>query len=94
MVIDISTESGLSRVCARDFATHHEHMENGHGLRNFLLVVVGLVAVGAIAWWLISSVLGVVFYLIVGAVIGGTAVYLGGKARRAIGSESRRQINR
>jgi hypothetical protein len=66
-------------------------MENGHGLRNFLLVLVGLVIAGVVAWWVIKALLGVFFYVLVGAAIVGGGMYLYGKAKRSLaGGDSRR----
>ena len=59
-------------------------MENSHALRNLVLGVVGLIVVGAIAWWVIKVLIGLVFYLIVGAAVIGGGAYLYGRARRSL----------
>jgi uncharacterized membrane protein SirB2 len=69
-------------------------MENSHGLRNFLLALVGLVVVGAIAWWLISHLITIIIYIAVGALVVGGGIYLVGKARRSINGGGHRSIRR
>jgi hypothetical protein len=68
-------------------------MENSHGFRNFLLLVAGLFVVGVVGWWLIHALIGVFFYILVGAVVVGGAVFLYGRAKRAV-TGGRRQIHR
>ncbi|HWB35576.1 MAG TPA: hypothetical protein VHA75_06075 [Rugosimonospora sp.] len=68
-------------------------MGESHGLRNFLLLVVGLFVVGVIGWWLLKAIIGVLFYILVGAVVVGGAIFLYGRAKRALGG-GRRQIGR
>ncbi|HYS35006.1 MAG TPA: hypothetical protein VEO01_05105 [Pseudonocardiaceae bacterium] len=60
-------------------------MNNGHGLRNLVLTVLGLIVVGALAWWLIKALIGLLLYAIVGALLVGGGLYLYGKAKRSIG---------
>jgi uncharacterized membrane protein len=69
-------------------------MENGHFLRNALLLVVGLAVAGMVAVWAIKAFIGVIFYILVGALIVGGGVYLYGRAKRAIRGDNRRPINR
>jgi hypothetical protein len=59
-----------------------------------ILPVVGLVLVGMLAIWAIHVVLGLLSYIIVGALVVGAGVYLYRRARRAIGSgaSGRRRI--
>ena len=59
-----------------------------------VLPLVALVALGAVAVWVIHSLLGVFFYLLIGAAVAGGAVYLYGKAKRAVapGTRNRRRI--
>jgi hypothetical protein len=72
-----------------------ELMENGHFLRNALLFVVGLAVLGMIAVWAIKAFIGLIFYILVGALVVGGGVYLYGRAKRAIRGERRRPpINR
>ncbi len=66
-------------------------MENSHGFRNFLLVVVGLFVAGVVGWWLLTTLIHVFFYILVGAVLVGGAIFLYGRAKRAI-TGGRRQI--
>ena len=74
-------------------AAHDGDMENGHGLRKFLMVVVGLFVAGFIAWWLIRVLFSVAIYLIIGAVVVGGGVYLYGRAKRSL-TGGRRRIGR
>jgi uncharacterized membrane protein SirB2 len=69
-------------------------MENGHFLRNAVLTIGGLVVAGVVAWWLIAALFHVVFYILVGAIVVGGAMYLYGKAKRSIRGGRRRSINR
>jgi len=68
-------------------------MENSHGFRNFLLIVVGLVLVGVLGWALIKLVFSLFFYILVGAVLVGGGIYLYGRAKRAV-TGGRRGIGR
>ena len=60
----------------------------------FILTLVGLVIVGAIAVWLLGHLLTVAFYLLVGALVVGGAVYVVGRVRRSLNSGSYRRITR
>ncbi|UWP84801.1 hypothetical protein [Dactylosporangium fulvum] len=51
-----------------------------------IAVVVGLFVAGAIAFWLFKALLGVLFYLVVGALVVGGAVWLYGRAKRSLGT--------
>jgi hypothetical protein len=64
-------------------------MKNSHPLLTIVLGVVGLIVVGAIAWVVIKALLGLLFYLIVGAVVVGGAVYLYGKTKGSITGRGR-----
>ena len=59
-----------------------------------ILPVVGLVVVGMLAIWAIHLVLGLLSYIIVGALVVGAGVYLYRRARRAVGpgASGRRRI--
>ena len=63
-------------------------------MRIVLLSVVGLVIVGLVAWWLIKLLLGVVLYLLVGALVIGGGVYLYHRAKNALTGSGQRWINR
>lgn len=63
----------------------------GRFLAGTVAVVFGLFVVGAIAIWLFKALLGAAFYLIVGAVVVGGAVWLYGRARRSLSPGSRNQ---
>ena len=69
-------------------------MENGHFLRNTLLLIVGLAVAGFIAVWAIKLFFGAIFYILVGALVVGGGVYLYGRAKRAIRGGRRPPINR
>jgi hypothetical protein len=51
-----------------------------------LLPVVGLVLVGMLAIWAIHVVLGLLWYIIVGALVAGAGLYLYRRAKRAVRS--------
>jgi len=57
-----------------------------------VLPLVGLVVVGALAIWLFKVLLGLVVYLIVGALVVGGGVYLYRRARRAVGPGTRTRL--
>lgn len=63
----------------------------GRFLAGTVAVVVGLFVVGAIAVWLFHALLGALFYLIVGALVVGGAIWLYGKTRRGLSGGSRNQ---
>jgi uncharacterized membrane protein YdfJ with MMPL/SSD domain len=69
-------------------------MNTARMLAWLLLPLVALVAVGALAVWLFENLLGLVFYLLVGALVAGGAVYLYNRAKRAVGpgTRNRRRI--
>jgi hypothetical protein len=56
--------------------------------------VVGLVLAGMVAIWLVKTLLGLLFYLVVGALVVGGGVYLYYRAKHAIGpgARARRRI--
>ncbi len=56
-----------------------------------VLPVVGLVVVGMLAVWVLQSLLGLLSYLIVGALVVGGGAYLYHRAKRAIGPGTRTQ---
>lgn len=60
-----------------------------------VLPLVGLVVLGTLAIWLFKALLGLAFYLVVGAVVVGGGVYLYRRAKRAVepGSRNRRRID-
>jgi hypothetical protein len=70
-------------------------MNTARMLAWLVLPLVALVAVGALAIWLFKALLGVLFYLVVGAVVAGGAVYLYNRAKRAVGpgTRTRRRID-
>ena len=59
-----------------------------------ILPVVGLVLVGMLAIWAIHAILGLLSYIIVGALVVGAGAYLYRRTRRAVGSgtNGRRRI--
>jgi hypothetical protein len=69
---------------------------NGAKLLGWLLLpVVGLVLAGMLAIWVLHAILGVLIYLIVGALVVGGGVYLYRRTKRAIGpgTRARRRID-
>lgn len=60
----------------------------------FALAVVGLVVVGWIAWILLKAILGLLFYLIVGALAVGGAYLLYKKASKSLGNPAKRRLPR
>ncbi len=60
-----------------------------------LLPVVGLVLAGMLAIWVLHALMGVLVYVLVGAVVVGGGLYLYGRARRALGpgTRARRRID-
>jgi hypothetical protein len=52
----------------------------------FILVVIGLVLTGIVAVWLVKTLIGFFFYLLVGALVVGGAVYVYGRVKRGITS--------
>jgi hypothetical protein len=57
-----------------------------------LLPIAGLVVVGMLAFWVLSHLLGVLAYVLVGAVVVGGGVYLYGRARRALAPGTRTRL--
>jgi hypothetical protein len=65
----------------------------------FILTVAGLIVAGVLAVWLIKAVIGMVigllsliFYVAVGVLLVGGAIYLYGRAKRSLTGESRRRL--
>jgi len=67
-------------------------MNESHFLRNILLVIGGTIVVGWLAIHLIGWLIGIIFYVAVGALIIGGGIYLYGRAKKSItsGSAARR----
>jgi hypothetical protein len=69
---------------------------NGAKLLGWLLLpVVGLVLAGMLAIWLLHAIMGVLVYLIVGALVVAGGVYLYRRTKRAIapGTRARRRLD-
>jgi hypothetical protein len=65
----------------------------------FILTVAGLIVAGVLAVWLIQAVIHVVisllaliFWVALGVLVVGGAIYLVGKARRSLPGDSRRRL--
>jgi hypothetical protein len=60
-----------------------------------VLPLVGLVLLGMLAIWLFKALLGMIFYVLVGALVVGGGYYLYRRARRAVGpgTRTRRRID-
>lgn len=63
----------------------------GRFLAGTVAVVVALFVVGAIAVWLFNALLSAAFYLVIGAVVVGGAVWLYGRVRRGLTGGGRNQ---
>jgi hypothetical protein len=59
-----------------------------------VLPLVALVVLGTLAVWLFKALLGLAFYLVVGALVVGGGIYLYRRAKRAVGpgTRNRRRI--
>lgn len=66
-------------------------MNSGRSLARVALALVGLVLAGMLAIWLLKALLGLVFYLVVGALVVGGGLYLYHRMKRAVGSGGRTQ---
>jgi O-antigen/teichoic acid export membrane protein len=60
-----------------------------------ILPLVALVAIGALAIWLVHALIGLAVYLVIGGLVAAGVVYLYGRAKRAVapGTRSRRRID-
>ena len=60
-----------------------------------ILPVVGLVVAGWLAIWVLHALMGVLVYVLVGALVVGGGMYVYGRARRALGpgTRARRRID-
>jgi hypothetical protein len=60
-----------------------------------VLPLAALVVAGVLAIWLFKALLGLAFYLLIGALVAGGAVYLYGRVRRGLapGTRNRRRID-
>lgn len=69
-------------------------MNTGRLLAWLVLPLVGLVLAGMLAVWLFKALLGLAFYLVVGALVVGGGVYLYRRVQRALGpgTRARRRI--
>ncbi len=57
------------------------------------LVVLGLFVAGALVVWVVKAVLGVLIYVLIGALIVGGVVFIAGRVRRSVnGTPTRRQL--
>lgn len=56
------------------------------------LVVIGLFVAGSIVVWAVHALIGVLFYVLIGALIVGGVVFIAGKVRKSVGGTNRRQL--
>lgn len=56
------------------------------------LVVIGLFVAGSLVVWALKAVLGVLFYVLIGALIVGGVVFIAGRVRKSVNGTSRRQL--
>src|SRR3569623_647535 len=65
------------------------------GMGRFLLgtvaLIAGLVVVGALAIWVLKALIGIIAYVLVGALVVGGGVYLSHKAKTAVGPRPRQR---
>lgn len=66
-------------------------MNSGRVLARVVLALVGLVLAGMLAVWLLKALLGLAFYLIVGALVVAGGAYLYHRMKRAVGPGTRAQ---
>ena len=63
------------------------------GMGRFLLgtvaAIAGLVVVGALAIWVLKALIGIIAYVLVGALVIGGGMYLYSKAKKAVGPGTR-----
>jgi hypothetical protein len=63
------------------------------GMGRFLLgtvaLIAGLVVVGALAIWVLKALIGIIAYVLVGALVVGGGMYLYRKAKKAVGPGTR-----
>jgi hypothetical protein len=52
----------------------------------FILIVAALVVAGMLAVWVLKALLGVIGYLLVGALVVGGGIYVYGRVRRGVTS--------
>jgi hypothetical protein len=58
----------------------------------YVLIIGGLVVAGFLAVWFIKLLFGLLFYIVVGALVVGGGVYLYRRARRSLTGEGRRRL--
>jgi uncharacterized membrane protein YedE/YeeE len=70
-------------------------MNTARMLAWLVLPLAAVVAVGVLAIWLFKALLSLLMFVVVGALVVGGAVYLYGRARRAVapGTRNRRRID-
>jgi uncharacterized membrane protein len=57
------------------------------------LVVIGLFIAGSLVVWAVKAFIGVLFYVLIGALIVGGVVFIAGKVRKSVGGgANRRQL--
>ncbi len=70
--------------------------EEGTGMRALLmavLIIAGLVVAGSIVVWAVHALLGVLFWVVVGALAVGAVVFVAGRVRNSVGGgRARRQV--
>jgi hypothetical protein len=63
-----------------------------HSSGTWVIYIAGLVVLGLVAWWVITTLLGILFKLFLIALVVGGAFYLVGRSRRRVGGGGRRSI--
>ena len=63
----------------------------GKGIAYLVVTIAGVIVVGWVAIAVLHALIGVIAYLIVGAIVVGGGVYLYGRAKRAVAPGTRTQ---
>jgi uncharacterized membrane protein len=61
----------------------------GRFLLGTVALIAGLVVVGALAIWVLKALIGIIAYVLVGALVVGGGMYLYRKAKKAVGPGTR-----
>lgn len=56
------------------------------------LLVIGLFVAGSLVVWALHAVLGVLFYVLIGALVVGGVVFVAGRVRRSVNGSGRHQL--
>ncbi|WP_203660013.1 hypothetical protein [Actinocatenispora rupis] len=76
----------------RSPTAHDEGAGDVKALVMAALVVVGLFVAGSLVVWALHALFGVLFYVLIGALIVGGVVFIAGRVRKSVGGSDRRQL--